>query len=306
MSYDDGGYGEASGGGSTKGDRIRDSLGDYNSIPERIAEFKEQYPDGRLRPADLSEPVKVRTIGDQTFLEYVALAYRDPEDRLPGVGVAWEKFPGTTPYTRNSEAMNAETSAWGRAIVAALIADAKKGIATQQEIRNRRAEQEQDRPDRTPVTDKLNDSIDLLFAASNKQEMAAAWKMAGSFWLHDTEIPGRDAGFLYRHLWKERMDQLNAEAQQSAGLGEETGEPQIAPGVNRWEIAYFPNGEADQVATLRNEVEWKKAHGIMVGPQSEGDGSIDDVLATGTDEAVAAVEETLGGEVIQSPEVSGE
>jgi hypothetical protein len=35
---------------------------------------------------------------------------------------------------------NAETAAWGRAIVAALAADTRAGIASQQEVRNRRAE----------------------------------------------------------------------------------------------------------------------------------------------------------------------
>jgi hypothetical protein len=39
--------------------------------------------------------------------------------------------------------MNAETSAWGRAIIAVLAADAKKGIASQQEVRNRRAERDE-------------------------------------------------------------------------------------------------------------------------------------------------------------------
>ena len=67
----------------------------------------------------------------------MALAYRAPDDPMPGIGTAWEPFPGRTPYTRDSELMNAETSAWGRAIVATLAADTNKGIASREEVRNR-------------------------------------------------------------------------------------------------------------------------------------------------------------------------
>ena len=105
----------------------------------RIAEFRAKYPEGSLQPVSLEEPFKVLTIGDKSFITYVAAAYRTPDDKCPGVGVAWEPFPGRTPYTRDSELMNAETSAWGRAIVAALAADTTVGIATQDEIRNRQA-----------------------------------------------------------------------------------------------------------------------------------------------------------------------
>jgi len=54
--------------------------------------------------------------------------------------MAYEQWPGRTPYTRDSELQNAETSAWGRAIVAVLAADTKRGIASQEEVRNRSAE----------------------------------------------------------------------------------------------------------------------------------------------------------------------
>lgn len=54
-------------------------------------------------------------------------------------------FPGRTPYTLGSELMNAETSAWGRAIIAVGAADSKKGISSAEEVRNRQAER--DTPD---------------------------------------------------------------------------------------------------------------------------------------------------------------
>lgn len=108
---------------------------DYVDVATRIVEFRSKYPEGSLQPVDPGEPVKVITIGEKTFLQYVAAAYRGPDDAHPGIGVAWEPFPGRTPYTRDSEAMVAETSAWGRAIVAALAADTKKGIASADEVR---------------------------------------------------------------------------------------------------------------------------------------------------------------------------
>lgn len=117
-------------------------LGDYVDVPSRIAEFREKHPDGSLQPADLAVPYRVEAIGEQTFVVVVAAAYRSPDDQRPGVGMAYEQFPGKTPYTKGSELQNAETSAWGRAIVAVLAADAKRGVASQEDIRNRRAERE--------------------------------------------------------------------------------------------------------------------------------------------------------------------
>lgn len=112
---------------------------DYIDVATRIAEFRRQYPTGSLRPVNPEQPIRVVTIGDKTFLEYVAAAYRTPEDTCPGVGISWEPFPGKTPFTRDSEAANAETSAWGRAIVAALAADTKHGVASLDEVENARA-----------------------------------------------------------------------------------------------------------------------------------------------------------------------
>lgn len=114
-------------------------LGDYNDVASRMREFFEKYPEGRLRP---SAPWRFETVGDKAFVVYEAAAYRTPDDPTPGVGTAWEPFPGRTPYTKDSELMNAETSAWGRAILAVGAADTKKGIASQEEVRNRQAERE--------------------------------------------------------------------------------------------------------------------------------------------------------------------
>lgn len=101
----------------------------YVDVAERISIFREKYPEGSLQ----SELVPCQ----QGFLAMRAYAYRTPDDPRPGIGHAWEPVPGKTPYTKDSEMMNAETSAWGRAIIAALAADTKKGIASADEIASR-------------------------------------------------------------------------------------------------------------------------------------------------------------------------
>src|SRR5205823_6134471 len=51
-----------------------------------------------------------------------------------GKGIAWEPFPGPTPFTKDSELMNAETSAWGRAIVAVGIVAKGEKVASRSEV----------------------------------------------------------------------------------------------------------------------------------------------------------------------------
>lgn len=103
---------------------------DYNDVASRIRLFRDKHPDGSLQPVIPEKPYEVATIGDQTFIIYYAAAYRTADDARPGIGVAWEQFPGRTNFTRGSELQNAETSAWGRAIVAVLAADAKHVAST--------------------------------------------------------------------------------------------------------------------------------------------------------------------------------
>jgi hypothetical protein len=131
------------------------SLDDYVDVAQRIADFRELYPSGSLQPANPAEPYKIvqaqgfeksGDVAQQTFVVYVAAAYRTPDDPRPGIGAAWEVFPGRTNFTRGSELQNAETSAWGRAIIAVLASDSKGGIASREEVQNRRAEREDGLP----------------------------------------------------------------------------------------------------------------------------------------------------------------
>lgn len=123
---------------------------DYVTVAERIVEFRQKYPEGSLQPADLSKPYSLDSINGNPMFVVVAAAYRSPDDKRPGIGMAYEPVPGATPFTRGSELQNAETAAWGRAIIAALAADAKKGIATAEEVRPRQAEQQQAGRQRPP------------------------------------------------------------------------------------------------------------------------------------------------------------
>lgn len=114
---------------------------DYIDVATRIVEFREKYPTGSLQQLDL----KFVFVNGKDWVVYTAAAYRTPDDIRPGVGTAWEPIPGPTSFTRDSEVQNAETAAWGRAMVAALAVDTKKGIASSEEVRNR-SEKTTDKP----------------------------------------------------------------------------------------------------------------------------------------------------------------
>ena len=122
-------------------------LDDYNTVADRIAEFRSKYPDGSLqseyRIERIATAVKQEdgtwTTLDRPVLVFIASAYRTPDDPRPGIGHASEPIPGKTPYTKDSEFANGETSAWGRAIVAVLAADTRKGVASRDEVQSRQA-----------------------------------------------------------------------------------------------------------------------------------------------------------------------
>lgn len=156
---------------------------DYVPVAERLVEFRAKYPDGCLRPADLSKPFDIVAVGGQMFLVVVAAAFRTPDDPAPGVGMAWEPVPGLTNFTRNSELQNAESSAWGRAIIAVGAADAKRGIASAEDVAWRQAEAEQRAEDEAAVPG-LRSSIEGAIAKLDDDQKAAL-----KVWFAEQNLP---------------------------------------------------------------------------------------------------------------------
>jgi hypothetical protein len=158
-------------------------LGGYVEVRDRIRAFRDKHPDGSLQPVNPEEPYALEYIqvGDEhrCFIVYKAAAYRTADDARPGIGTAWEPFPGLTPFTRNSELMNAETSAWGRAIVAAMAADADAPIATGDDVVKRRAEDGQTHQASSPrgITEK---QMAAIHAIAKKLEITEEVLKAGA------------------------------------------------------------------------------------------------------------------------------
>jgi hypothetical protein len=143
---------------------------DYIDVATRIVEFREKFPTGSLQQLDL----KFIDFAGKSWVVYTAAAYRTPDDARPGVGTAWEPVPGPTRFTKDSEVQNAETAAWGRAMVAALAVDTKQGVASMQEVRNRQVEKR----DWLAEADKLAltydvDSLRLLYTDAVAAKVSA-------------------------------------------------------------------------------------------------------------------------------------
>jgi hypothetical protein len=146
---------------------------DYIPVNERIAAFIAKYPEGSLRPLWPDEPYRVLGEGETKWLVYGACAFRTPDDPAPGVGLAWEPVPGRTPYTRGSELMVAETSAWGRALAAIGIAT-NKSIASAEEVRS--ARERSGAPERAASPSAGTRATPKLSAPQNASEEADVWQ----------------------------------------------------------------------------------------------------------------------------------
>jgi hypothetical protein len=141
---------------------------DYVDVAQRIRDLAAKHPDASLQPLNPDRPYEIVEIVGTTWIVYVAACYRTPDDPRPGVGVAWEEFPGRTPYTKGSELQNAETSAWGRAIVAAL-ASTTKHVASVDEIGSARARQSK------PVIAASNQTLIAEATAAAKDAKCEDW-----------------------------------------------------------------------------------------------------------------------------------
>ena len=140
-------------------------LSNYVDVATRIRQLREKHPEAVLRPANPAEPFRIVEIGGREFIIYTAACYRSPNDPMPAIAVAAEPVIGQSSFTRNSEVMNAETSAWGRAIMAALAVDEPQ-IASREEVQNRRSEQQQTQP--TPQVD-VEQIVRDVFPESREQ-----------------------------------------------------------------------------------------------------------------------------------------
>ena len=118
-------------------------LSNYVDVATRIKLLVEKYPNASIT---CSVP-RIVNIGEHTFIEVTAhvhcgeVLYTDGEYTKcrNSVATAWEPFPGKTPYTRDSEMMNAETSAIGRAI-GALGIGLTGSMASSNEVANRQSQ----------------------------------------------------------------------------------------------------------------------------------------------------------------------
>ena len=106
-------------------------LSNYVDVPTRFAMALERWPELRI----MENRPEIITIGDKVFISVTMQAWRTPDDAIPAQATAWEPIPGLTPFTRNSEMMNASTSALGR--VLGLMMSFGPKMASAEEVRNR-------------------------------------------------------------------------------------------------------------------------------------------------------------------------
>lgn len=146
------------------------SLDGYTTVNERIIQFYDKYPDGVIT----THPAKVIEIGQQTFISVIAEVWTTTNG-ADAKAEAWEVFPGKTPYTRDSEMMNAATSAIGRALMQLGIG-IDKAAASADEVRVA-----QERRTETPTPPK-----NQRFGPSEKQRDSIL-RMMGTVPLHHRE-----------------------------------------------------------------------------------------------------------------------
>jgi hypothetical protein len=106
-------------------------LSNYVDVPTRFAAALERWPELRI----IENRPEVIIIGDKTFISVTMQAWRTPDDPVPAQATCFEPFPGKTSFTRDSEQMNASTSALGR--VLGLMMSFGPKMASAEEVRNR-------------------------------------------------------------------------------------------------------------------------------------------------------------------------
>jgi hypothetical protein len=106
-------------------------LSNYVDVPTRFAMALERWPELRI----IENRPEIITIADKVFISVTMQAWRTPDDPVPAQATCFEPFPGKTSFTRDSEQMNASTSALGR--VLGLMMSFGPKMASAEEVRNR-------------------------------------------------------------------------------------------------------------------------------------------------------------------------
>ncbi|MCK9871410.1 hypothetical protein MRI28_17490 [Nocardiopsis dassonvillei] len=119
---------------------MTDSHPEYDSYTEELRRaFLAAHPEGGLGPQNPDKPYTIDRIKGTdaqgrlerlTYVVYTAVARRNPEDSLPGVGTAWVPLPGPGSL-RGKELQVAETIAWGRAIRSVMPGEASRPRSAQ-------------------------------------------------------------------------------------------------------------------------------------------------------------------------------
>ena len=139
-------------------------LSNYVEVADRLREWYEKNPSARI----------VTTIVDQSEKRVTVKAevFRKADDVLPaGVGHSALSIPGTTPYTKGAELENAETSAIGRALVAAGLPSKK--IASADEVRSKRFEGSTDAAIAQAATSIFSDTETVVLAENPVAKVGA-------------------------------------------------------------------------------------------------------------------------------------
>jgi len=157
-------------------------LSGYVEVADRLREWYEKNPTARI----------VTTIVEQTEKRVTVKAevFRKADDVLPaGVGHSALGVPGTTPYTRGAELENAETSAIGRALVAAGL-PSKKVASADEVLAKRGAADAQIARAATEIFSAQESAIETVILTDNPIAATGAQIAAGRCPVH-----GRDWTF---------------------------------------------------------------------------------------------------------------
>lgn len=121
------------------------NLAGYVDVATRRRLAVERWPELRI----VEGLPEIVTVADSMFVQVTVTVYRDPADPMPTRATVWERLPGRTPYTRDSEVMNAATSALGRAL-GYMGVGVETSLSTRDEIALRASNAEPERPNPKP------------------------------------------------------------------------------------------------------------------------------------------------------------